>query len=230
MTPEQLSRADLRQSRPDLDEPRQDLGAFRLRQGVARPGLIIACGALVRDVQAVMAANGLDATFDIRAVPATYHNRPERIAPAVDRLIKAAKPHYSRIFVAFAECGTRGDLDAVLRNHGVERLPGAHCYAVFSGISAFEVLSQDEISAFYLTDFLARHFKSLVWESLGLDRHPELRDIYFGHYDRLIYLSQAPDPDLVRRAEMAAGDLGLRFEHRPVGYGCLPETLKSAAS
>lgn len=190
----------------------------------AADNLIIACGALVRELQAVMSRNGL-VGFDIRAVPASFHNRPERIAPSVDRLIRAAKPRYSRIFVAFADCGTGGALDAVLQNHGVARLPGAHCYAFLSGVEQFDGWSDSDFGAFYLTDFLARHFDSLVWRGLGLDRHPQLRDLYFAHYRKVVYLAQTDNPELMARAQAAAGRLGLAYEHRRVGYGDLERDL-----
>jgi hypothetical protein len=190
--------------------------------------LVIACGALVKEIQAVVAMNGLTG-LDIRAVPATYHNRPERIAPGVKRLIERARGKYARIFVAYAECGTGGALDRLLAEEGIERLPGAHCYAFYTGVEAFAAAGDRDMRAFFLTDFLARHFDSLVVKSLGLDRHPELRDLYFGAYERLVYLSQAPTPDLLVRAETAAQTLGLAFEHRPVGYGDLTGSLIRAA-
>jgi len=186
----------------------------------AADNLIIACGALVRELQAVVSRNGLDG-FDIRAVPASFHNRPERIAPSVDRLIRAAKPRYSRIFVAFADCGTGGALDAVLQTHGVARLPGAHCYAFYSGVEQFDGWCDGDFGAFYLTDFLARHFDALVWRGLGIDRHPQLRDLYFANYRKVVFLAQTDNPELMARAKAAAGRLDLAFEHRRVGYGDL---------
>jgi Protein of unknown function (DUF1638) len=182
--------------------------------------LIIACGALVREIQAVLAANEMHG-YDIRAVPATYHNRPEKISGGVRRLLDRAEGRYISIFVAYAECGTGGALDTLLDERGIARLPGAHCYAFFSGVDAFAARSDADMRAFFLTDFLARHFDALVIRGLGLDRHPELRDAYFGHYERVVYLSQAPTADLLARAEAAAERLGLAFEHRPVGYGDL---------
>ena len=182
--------------------------------------LIIACGAIVREIQAVLAANHMHG-FDIRAVPATYHNRPEKIAGGVKRLLDRAEGRFSQVFVAYADCGTGGALDQLLDARGVVRLPGAHCYAFYSGVEAFTARGDADMRAFFLTDFLARHFEVLVIRGLGLDRHPELRDAYFGNYERVVYLSQAPDADLLARAEAAAERLGLAFEHRPVGYGDL---------
>jgi Protein of unknown function (DUF1638) len=193
------------------------------------PVLVIACGALVRDIAAVTSANRF-ATVDVRAVPAIFHNRPEKIAPAVALLIDRYRDRYAHIFVAYAECGTGGALDAVLAARGVERLAGAHCYAVFSGADRFAAPAETDMRSFFLTDFLARHFHRLVIQSLGLDRHPELRDTYFGQYERVVYLAQTADAELLARAEAAAMRLGLGFEHRPVGYGELVPALAAAAA
>lgn len=192
--------------------------------------LVIACGAIVREVQAVMAQAGLT-NIDITAVPATYHNRPEKIAPAVARRIDQGRARgYTRLFVAYADCGTQGALDKLLADQHVERLLGAHCYAFFSGVEAFAIRSDEDVTSFYLTDFLARHFEALVIRGLGLDRYPELLPLYFGNYERVIYLSQAPTSDLLARAEAAATRLGLAFMHRPVGYGDLPAALIDATA
>ena len=189
-----------------------------------KTSLIIACGALVREIQDVLGANRLDA-IEIAAVPALYHNRPEKIAPAVAELIAQAGSRYERIFVAYADCGTGGELDKIIAEAGVERLPGAHCYAFYSGVEAFAG-REDDMASFFLTDFLARQFDAIVVKGLGLDRHPELRDDYFGNYRKLVYLSQAPTPELIARAQAAADRLALEFEHRPVGYGDLEAALK----
>lgn len=196
----------------------------KARKAAPRPALVIACGALVREIQFLAAANKLDG-IDLIAVPATYHNRPEKIAPAVARRIAAARGSYHRIFVAYGDCGTAGALDRVLEREGVERLPGAHCYAFFSGTDAFEARGDTDMRSFFLTDFLARHFRSLVIKGLGLDRHPELRDAYFGHYEKVVYLSQLPSPKLIAAAEAAARQLGLAFEHRHVGFGDLAPAI-----
>jgi hypothetical protein len=182
--------------------------------------LVIACGALAAEIRAVIEANGLDA-IDVRCVPAGYHNRPERIAPSVQRLIDRARGRYERIFVAYAECGTGGELDRLLGEEKIERLPGAHCYEFYSGREAFAARGDADMRSFFLTDFLARQFDTLVIKGLGLDRHPELRDAYFGHYERVVYLSQAPTPELIGAARAAADRIGLAFEHRHVGYGDL---------
>jgi hypothetical protein len=186
--------------------------------------LVITCGALVRELQVLMAQAGR-ADIDIKAIPATYHNRPEKITPAVARRIAWARPRYDRIFVAYGDCGTGGALDKLLAREAIERLPGAHCYAFFSGVEAFAARGDADMTSFFLTDFLVRHFQSLVIRGLGLDRHPELRDLYFGNYQRVVYPSQLPTPDLIGQAQLAAATLGLAFEHRPVGFGDLSRAL-----
>ncbi|MEO1694878.1 MAG: DUF1638 domain-containing protein [Pseudomonadota bacterium] len=207
------------------NELTRTLARQRRHAGSRRPGLIIACGALIREIQDVLAANNFDA-FDLRAVPATFHNRPERIAPAVDRLLTAAHDLYEHRYVAYAECGTAGALDAVLARHRVERLPGAHCYAVFAGGPvAFDTLADAAPGTFYLTDFLVRHFDALVWRGLGLDRHLELRAAYFGNYTRVLYLAQTDDPQLHAAAVRAAAHLSLPLEVLSTGYGHLTPAL-----
>ncbi len=184
--------------------------------------MIIACGALAREILALKRVNGLD-HVSLRCLPAELHNRPERIAGAVQEAIIEARPHYSRIVVAYAECGTAGALDKVLEAENVERLDGPHCYAFYSGLDNFLGAGERDIDAFYLTDFLARHFNKLVYGALGLDRHPELRDEYFRHYSRVVYLAQSEDHDLLAKAEDAARRLRLKFEMRHTGYGELQD-------
>ena len=191
-----------------------------------RRALIIACGALVREIQAVLGQSRLRAV-DLRALPAGLHNRPREIAPAVARLLAENAGTYEKVFVAYGDCGTGGELDRVLAVHGAERLPGAHCYQFFSGLEAFEAGADRDLTSFFLTDFLTRQFDALVVRGLGLDRHLELRDIYFAHYERVVYLSQAPTSLLVEKARAAARFLDLDFEHRPVGYGDLGASLEA---
>ncbi len=192
-----------------------------MSKGTAKRGsLVIACGALVRELQYLVAQNSL-LDIDIKAIPATYHNRPEKITPAVKRRITWARSRYDRIFVAYADCGTGGDLDRLLAVEKIERLPGAHCYAFFSGVGAFSARGDDDMRSFFLTDFLVRQFQTLVIRGLGLDRHPELMPVYFGNYEKVVYLSQLPTPELIAKAEDAARELGLTFEHRHVGFGDL---------
>ncbi len=189
---------------------------------------VIACGALAREILAICSMNGLD-HVELQCLPAILHNHPERIAPAVENAIEKARAEgAAHIFVAYADCGTGGHLDALCERHGVERIAGPHCYSFFVGNAAFEQRWGDDIASFFLTDFLARQFRSFVIEPLGLDRHPELRDDYFGHYRKLVYLSQTDDPELLDRARAAAATLGLEFEHRHTGYGDLVAAIEQA--
>ncbi len=182
--------------------------------------LIIACGALAHEIGAIVAANRLD-HIELACLPAIWHNRPEKIAPGVRALIRENRGRYGRIAVAYAECGTQGALDKVCEEEGVERIAGPHCYAFFWGNDAFAKRDEDDIDAFFLTDFLARQFESFVIEPLGLDRHPELRDMYFGNYRRLIFLAQTEDAELEKKARNAAERLGLAYEKRVTGMGDL---------
>jgi hypothetical protein len=191
----------------------------------ARPvTLIIACGALAREIAALTRANGWTA-LEVRCLPAELHNRPERIAPAVRETIAANRGQYAQMFVAYADCGTRGELDQVLREEGIERLPGAHCYEFFATARVFAQLADSEPGTFYLTDFLLRHFERLVVRPLGLDRHPELVQEYFRNYRKLVYLSQAPRADAIDQARRIAERFGFQFEHRFTGYGELGTRL-----
>jgi hypothetical protein len=190
--------------------------------------LLLACGALAREVRAVLAANALEG-FELRCLPASLHNRPERIPAAVRKKIRAARGRYARILVLYADCGTGGELDRVLAEEGVARIPGPHCYAFYAGEEELARLAEAEPGTFWLTDFLARQFDTLLIKGLGLDRHPDLLPLYFGNYRRLVYLSQAPTPALVEKARAAATRLGLAFEHRPTGLGGLETFIRAAA-
>lgn len=191
--------------------------------------LIIACGALAREIVAIIKANGLT-PLELRCLPATLHNRPELIAAAVRDAIHESRAIYARIYVAYADCGTGGALDAVLEAEGVERLPGPHCYATFAGQAAFTALAAAAPGTFYLTDFLARQFETLVIRGLGLDRHPELLPVYFGNYTRLVYLAQSDDPALDAAAEAAAARLGLAYQRIRTGMGDLERFIVDAAA
>ena len=193
------------------------------------PVLVIACGALAREIVALKQLNGWSA-LDIQCLPPELHNRPERIPAAVRAAIVAGRTEYERIFVAYADCGTGGRLDEVLRAEHVERLPGAHCYEFFATSAVFAALGEAEPGTFYLTDFLVRHFDRLVIAGLGIDRHPELADEYFRHYRKLTYLVQVVDPELARAARVAAERLGLEYEEHFTGYGDLADSLASVAS
>lgn len=186
--------------------------------------LILACGAIAREVLAVIRLNGWK-HVDVRCLPAKLHSTPQKIAGAVDAKLTEIAGRYDRVFVAYADCGTAGALDVVLTKHNVERLPGAHCYGFLAGNDAWDAMQEDDPATFYLTDFLARHFESLVVRGLKLDVHPELLPMMFGNYKRLIYLAQTDNAALRERAEAAATFLGLAFEQRRTGYGELQPSL-----
>jgi Protein of unknown function (DUF1638) len=190
--------------------------------------LIVGCGALGREL--IELTRGLP-HVDVTCVAAILHNRPEKIADAVVAKIRDRGSAYEKIFVAYADCGTGGALDRALAEFdGVERIPGAHCYEFYAGSRAFAAMMDEEPGTFFLTDFLARHFESLVFRGLGLDRYPELRDTYFGAYTRLVYLAQTESPELVERGRAAAERLGLEYEVRHTGMGDLATTITAATT
>jgi hypothetical protein len=195
----------------------------------AEPVVVIACGALAREIVALKRLNGWSA-LQVECLPPELHNRPEQIPAAVLGAIRAARGRSARIFVAYADCGTGGQLDAVLLAEGVQRLPGAHCYEFFAGATQFAELCDAEPGTFYLTDFLVRHFDRLIMNGLGLRQHPQLRAEYFRNYRRLVYLVQQPDVELRAQARHAAQLLGLVFEERVTGYGELATTLAQVAT
>lgn len=186
--------------------------------------LIIACGALARELLDIVRVNRMD-HITVECLPAGLHNYPDKIPGAVEERIERAADRFDRILIGYADCGTGGALDRLLERHNVERLPGAHCYEFYATSPVFASLHDADPATFYLTDYLTRHFDRLVWQGLGLDRHPQLRDDYFGNYRRLIYLSQITDDGLVAAAQRAAEKLGLEFEHRHAGYGDLESAV-----
>ncbi len=192
---------------------------------MAEPVLIIACGALAREIQHLKRVNGWD-HVQLQCISAELHNRPGEIPDQLRLRIGEARSRYQHIFVAYADCGTGGAIDRVVQEHpDVKRLPGAHCYAFFAGLDRFDELAEQEPGTFYLTDFLVRHFDALVLEGLGIAEHPTLRDAYFGNYRRVVYLSQMPDAQLMQQAREAAAALGLEFEHVATGFGALQTHL-----
>ena len=190
--------------------------------------LLLACGALAHEIIALQKANGWS-HMDLQCLPAIFHNHPEKITPAVEQAATTHGKNYENIFVVYADCGTGGQLQTACNRLGVEMIAGPHCYSFFEGNEAFA--ARDEMTAFYLTDFLCRQFDAFVWKPLGLDRHYDtLRDMYFGHYTKLVYQSQIHDPALLAKAQDCAKRLGLAFEHRHTGYGDLATALRDATS
>jgi len=184
--------------------------------------LLIACGALAREIIALRDANGWD-HLDLTCLPAILHNSPDKITDSVRASVIKWREKYDDIFVVYADCGTGGLLQKACEEMGVEMLEGPHCYSFFEGNARFEEIG--EVTAFYLTDFLTRQFEAFVWKPLGLDRHPQLREMYFGHYEKLVYQSQTIDPHLLELARSHAERMGLAFEHRHTGYGDLQAEL-----
>jgi hypothetical protein len=190
--------------------------------------LLIACGALAREMLALIEANGWT-HLTLECLPAKLHNRPERIPEAVRAKIRERRAAYDNILVAYADCGTGGLLDKVLAVEGVARIGGPHCYSFYAGADIFEALHDEEPGSFYLTDYLARHFDTLIIKGMGLDRYPQLMADYFGNYRRLVYLAQTEDKGLQAKAKQAAERLGLAYEYRFTGYGELTEFMTRAA-
>ena len=186
--------------------------------------LLLACGALAREILDLISANGWT-HLDLACLPAILHNHPDRIPAAVEKAVAEHRATYQSIFVVYADCGTGGQLRALCDRLGLQMVEGPHCYSFFEGNAAFAARAEDEFTAFYLTDFLVRQFDAFVWKPLGLDRHPELRDMYFGHYTTLVYQAQTDDPALTEKARACADRLGLSFERRFTGYGDLAPTL-----
>jgi hypothetical protein len=196
------------------------------RDGLAATGqgrvLVIGCGALAREILAVLEANGLS-HVDLTCLPAILHNTPDKIVPALEAALEKYRAAYETIFVAYADCGTGGALAALCAREGIELIEGPHCYSFFDGNAAFA--ERGEVTSFYLTDFLTRQFEAFVVKPLGLDRFPDLTETYFGNYEKLVYLAQTNDPDLDQKAQAAADRLGLAYERRFTEYGDLTAAL-----
>lgn len=186
--------------------------------------LLLACGALAREIIAVQNNNGLD-HLDLQCLPAIYHNHPERIVPAIKQAVEQHRENYAEIFVVYADCGTGGQLETACNELGVKMVQGPHCYSFFEGNDVFA--ARDEMTAFYLTDFLVRQFDAFIWKPLGMEKHPELRDMYFGNYEKMVYQAQLDDPELTEKAKAIADKMGLAFERRFTGYGDLETVLKT---
>jgi hypothetical protein len=190
--------------------------------------LLIACGALAHEVLALIKVNGWQ-HMDLQCLPAKLHLTPDQITGEVVRVVAAHRAAYETIFILYADCGTGGLLWEKCKELGIEMIEGPHCYSFFEGNATFAQHLDSEISAFYLTDFLVRQFDAFVWRPMGLDRHPQLRDMYFGNYTKLIYQAQTNDPALDAKAEDCARRLGLEYERRCTGYGDLATAMTRMA-
>ena len=189
--------------------------------------LVIACGALAREFLFLKERNGWD-HMTITCLPAKLHNRPQLIPEAVREKIREMRAGYDRVLCLYGDCGTGGLLDQVLAEEGAERIAGAHCYEFFLGSPEFEALNDEDPATFYLTDYLVRHFETLIIKGLGLDRYPQLLETYFGNYNRVVFLSQIPDPVLLEKAEEAARRLGLPLVVRETGLAGIETFLATA--
>ena len=189
--------------------------------------LLIACGALAREILALIKANGWS-HMDLQCLPAIFHNAPDKITPAVKAMIESSRADYAEIFVVYADCGTGGQLQRLCDCMGVSMIAGPHCYSFFEGNLEFE--ARDELNCFYLTDFLVRQFDAFFWRTMGLDRHPELLKMYFGNYTTLVYQAQIQDLALETKAQDCARRMGLAYEYRFTGYGDLAVALASLAN
>lgn len=186
---------------------------------------VIACGMIAREILAINEQLGRD-HIDLKCLPADFHHHPEKIAPAMDIAIRQAKSEgFTEIFAGYADCGTGGALDKVCKKHGIERIAGPHCFSFYIGNDTFA--GEDHMTTFFITDFLARHFETFMVKPLGLDRHPELRDMYFSNYQKALYIAQTEDLELQAKAKAAAQFLGLEYEYRFSGYGDLTPALAS---
>lgn len=187
---------------------------------------VIACGAIAREILAICAQHGLH-HIDIQCLPAIWHAYPQKIVPGLIQALQDARAQgFEKIFFAYADCGTGGEIDRLCEREHVTRIEGPHCYSFFSGNDTFEAQSDEDLTSFFLTDFLARQFEAFIIEPLGLDRYPQLKDTYFGNYRKLVYLSQVEDEALQTKARAAADYLGLEYEHRFTGYGDLTTSLQ----
>ncbi len=188
---------------------------------------IIACGALANELVALKNLNDWQ-HFNIDCLPAKYHATPNLIPDAVrEKITQIRNKNDGEILIAYGDCGTGGMLDKVLEETQTSRLPGAHCYQFFAGHDAFNDLHEAEIGTFYLTDFLTQHFETYVWKMLGLDRKPELLEMYFGNYKKLVYLAQTENTELTKKAKIGAKRLGLTFERIFTGYGEMQTELEN---
>ncbi|GLQ34195.1 hypothetical protein GCM10007939_04780 [Amylibacter marinus] len=208
----------------DLSDRRLTEQGMKIPDGAASPILIIACGALAREILALIKGQSWD-HLTLTCLPANLHLYPEKITDAVTEAVQKHRADFDQIFIAYADCGTGGLLEKRCAELGVQMIKGPHCYSFYEGNDRFSTLAEDEITAFYLTDFLVKQFDAFVWKPMGLDRHPELRDMYFGNYTKLVYQAQTDNPDLDQKARDIAAKMNLPLERRYTGYGDLATTL-----
>lgn len=180
--------------------------------------LLIACGALAKEVVRLIELNGLS-HLDVACLPAKLHHRPALIPEAVRAKIREKRQDYDKIYVLYGDCGTGGELDKVLEEEGgIERIAGPHCFSFFMGNEEFEDWSEESVTTFYLTDFFCRNFETFMWKAYGLDRREDMVPFIFGNYTKLLYLPQGEDRELKEKAKGIAERLGLDFHCHPPGF------------
>ena len=202
--------------------PKLDLWAERFEK--SDKILVIACGALAKEITALIRMNNWT-HLQLRYLPAKLHNEPNKIPQNIRKNLITAQNKFSQIFIGYADCGTGGKIDNLLEEFGVQRLPGAHCYEFFSSNQTFSKMLEEEPGSFFLTDFLVKSFEKLIWQGLKINNHPELLNIYFRHYKRLVYLAQTESPALQTQAKEIAQRLELNYFYRFTGYGALSPSL-----
>ena len=204
-----------------------EIGFPAMERSTSEKVHVIACGAIAREILAVCRQQGLQ-HIDLNCLPAIWHAYPQKIVPGLEKAVAEARSQgFRKIFFAYADCGTGGEIDRLCEREGISRIEGPHCYSFFSGNDAFTARADQDLLSFFLTDFLARQFQAFVIEPLGLDRHPELKEMYFGNYRKLVYLSQEKDETLQEKARAAARYLDLEYEYRFTGYGDLTTALSA---
>jgi hypothetical protein len=211
---------------PNLNVVPDEAYDFRRGKGSI---LLIACGALAREIIQIIELNRWQ-HLDVACLPAKLHNEPKKIPDAVREKIRANRDKYDVIKIVYADCGTGGLLDVVCAEEGVERIDGPHCYSFFSGNELFEARGDADMTSFFLTDYLVRHFEKLVWKGFGLDRHPDMRDMLFGNYEKVIHLAQVENRELEVAAKAIATRLALDYEYRFTGMGDLESFMADASS
>ena len=191
---------------------------------------ILACGALAHEIMHLIRLNSLD-NLQLFCLPAKLHLQPEKIVPRLrERVAELRAQGYESIYIGYGDCGTAGLIDKFIVEEKLERIAGEHCYEFFAGSAQFLELVEQELCSFYLTDYLARFFETLIIKGFKIDTHPELLEAYFGNYKKLVYLAQTENASLDRLAEQAAKKLGLEYQRIQVGYGLLADFVKQANS
>ena len=190
---------------------------------------LVACGALAREILAITDQFPAG-TVELTCLPASWHNHPEKIVPGLARKVNSLRRKGRRIAVIYGDCGTGGALDDFLKREKIDRIPGPHCYEMFMGKPDFDAEMDDQLGTFFLTDYMVRHFERIVMQGMGLRKHPQLRDMYFGNYTRVLYIAQTDDPALEAKARHAADTLGLAYDYRFAGFGELPAYIADAVA